>query len=227
MSGRLFGAAIILIASASVAAAQTRPPAKGPAKEKEFIVGGLFAGPTPLGTTQADLLNGAGDESLTLARTRNRLASGFGAEVSLAYQLKRTMWFEITGGWTRLSLKSDVREDIENAQGDSVVSPVSRFVAGGAALFTFGDRPKSSWFLRTDGAWMRETAGGNTLTGDGFLGGAGIGMKRWWKTGRKGKFDRIGLRFEGRAVVRAGGLSLGESSFRVGPAGAAHLVFGY
>ena len=226
MSRRLLATVIILIACASVASAQTRPPAKGPAKEREFLVGGLFAGPTSLGTTQADLLTGTGDE-VTLARTRNRLASGFGAEVILAYQLKRTMWFEVTGGWTRLSLKSDIREDLEDAQGDSVVSPVSRFTVGGAARFSLSDRGKSSWFLRTEGSWMRETAGGNTLTGDGFLGGAGIGMRRWWTTGRKGKFNRIGLRVEGRAVVRVGGLSLGESSFRIGPAAAAHLVFGY
>jgi hypothetical protein len=218
---------ILVLLFASIADAQTKPAQPAVRKEREFNVGGLFLGPTGLGETQADLLDGAGNSSVILARTRNSIAFGYGVEASLGYQLKRATWFEVVGGWTRLSLKSDIREDIENAQGDVVSSPVNRFVLGGAALFYFHQKPKSSWFLRTDGAWMRETAGGNTLTGDGFIGGAGLGMKWWWKTGRKSAFKRIGFRFEGRALVRYGGLTLGESSFRIGPAGTAHLVFGY
>jgi hypothetical protein len=229
-------ASAFVLLFATVAQAQTRPspPARGVKKDKEFIVGGLFAGPVSLGTTQADLLNGSGDPSVTLLRTNNNLASGLGVEVNLGYQLKKEMWFEVSGGWTRLSFKSDIREDVEDAQGDSVSSPVSRFVVEGAVLFYLNKETlksevpaKSVWFLRFDGGWMRETAGGNTLTGDGFIGGAGIGMRHWWRTNGKGTFKRVGIRFEGRAVIRSGGLSLGDSSWSVGPAGAAHLVFGY
>jgi hypothetical protein len=78
-----------------------------------------------------------------------------------------------------------------------------------------------------DGGWMRETAGGATLTGDGFIGGGGLGYRRWFRTNGKGGVKRMGMRFEARAVVRSGGLSLGESSVHVGPSFTAHLVWGF
>ena len=219
----------LLFATAAPAVAQTKPaaPAKQPAKQKEFVLGLVIPGPTSLGETTAELLNGSGDPSVTLFRTKNSLGWGFGLETNIGWQLSKSLWLEASGSWTRTSLNSDVREDVEGAQGDQVSSPVSRFVLEGAVVRYFRVKGNGAWFFRADGGWMRETAGGATLTGDGFIGGGGIGYRRWWKTNGKGGVKRMGMRFEARAIVRSGGLSLGESSTRIGPGFAAHLVWGF
>jgi hypothetical protein len=217
-------AAALVLAAVVPASAQTRPAA--PKKQKEFVLGLTMPGPTALGETTADLLNGSGNP-ITLLRTKNSLGWGFGLETGMGWELKKSLWLEAVGSWTRTSLKSDVREDLEGAQGDVVSSPVSRFALEAAMVKYFGGKPNAAWFVRVDGGWMRETAGGATLTGDGFIGGGGLGYRRWFKTNGKGGVKRMGMRFEARALVRSGGLSLGESSVHVGPGFAAHLVWGF
>ena len=219
----IVAAALVLMASAP-AAAQTKPAA--PKKQKEFVLGLTIPGPTSLGETTAELLNSSGNP-ITLLRAKNSLGWGFGLETSVGWELKKSLWLEAAGSWTRTSLKSDIREDFEGAQGDEVSSPVSRFVLEAAMVRYFREKGSGAWFLRVDGGWMRETAGGATLTGDGFIGGGGLGYRRWFKTNGKGGVKRMGMRFEARAVVRSGGLSLGESSVHVGPGFAAHLVWGF
>lgn len=233
MRGRIaVVAATLFLASVIPAAAQSKPaasqtkPAPAPKKQKEFILGATMPGPTALGETTAELLNGSGNP-ITLLRTKNSLGWGFGLETGLGWELKKSLWLEAVGSWTRTSLKSSVREDLEGAQGDEVSSPVSRFLLEAAMVKYFSEKPKGGWFLRVEGGWMRETAGGATLTDDGFVGGGGLGYRRWFKTSGKGGVKRMGMRFEARALVRSGGLSLGESSVHFGPGFAAHLVWGF
>jgi len=222
----MVAAALVLVAVVP-AAAQTKPAAPAaPKKQKELVLGMTVPGPTSLGETTAELLSGSGNP-ITLLRTKNSLGWGFGLETGVGWELKKSLWLEATGSWTRTSLKSDVREDFEGAQGDEVSSPVSRFVLEAAMVKYFQEKGTSAWFVRVDGGWMRETAGGATLTGDGFIGGGGLGYRRWFKTNGKGGVKRMGMRFEARAVVRSGGLSLGESSVHIGPGFAAHLVWGF
>ena len=134
----MVAAALVLVAVVP-AAAQTKPAAAAPKKQKEFVLGLTMPGPTSLGETTAELLNGSGNP-ITLFRTKNSLGWGFGLETSLGWELKKSLWLEATGSWTRTSLKSDVREDLEGAQGDEVSSPVSRFVLEAAMVKYFREK---------------------------------------------------------------------------------------
>ena len=223
---RLLTATAIALLIATTAHAQT-VSAKAPRKQREFALGGLVTAPMPLGNIEGNLLNGSGSETLTFIGLENTLAMGYGVEVLLGYQLSGRTWFEVAGSWSRPSLSSKVLEDADGEQGATISTGVSRFAVGGALVRYLRDAGRTAWFVRLDGAWMRETAGGNTLTGDGFLGGGGLGWRHFWRTTGKGTVKRMGLRIEGRAVVRGGGLDLGESSVKIGAAGAAHLVFGF
>ena len=217
-------AAVLLIAA--TAHAQTAA-AKAPRKQREFSLGGLVTAPMPLGDIEGNLLNGNGNETLTFIGLENKLAMGYGVEGILGYQLGGRTWFEVAGSWSRPNLSSKVLEDADGEQGATISTAVSRFALGGALVRYLKDTGRTAWFVRLDGAWMRETAGGNTLTGDGFIGGGGLGWRHFWRTTGKGAVKRMGLRIEGRGVVRGGGLDLGESSVKFGAAGAAHLVFGF
>lgn len=222
-------AALLTLGAAGPAAAQT--PAStakpGPNRAKEFSVGAVLAGPSSVGSAAAELNDGSGSPSVTLFRVENRLALGYGVEANIAVELRRALWVEVSGGWTRSSVDSRITNDFEDAETETASLPMSRFLVEGAMLRYFRERGRTAWFIRVNGGWMRETAGGNTLTGDGLIAGGGLGFRHWWRTNGKGSVKRVGLRVEGRAVMRSGGISLGEKGLRFGPAGAGHIVFGF
>ena len=219
---------VFATAGVAPASAQTRTPPRPPTEHAtEFLIGGIVTAPTSVGSATAQLLDGAGNPSVDLFQLDNKLGIGFGVEANLGFQISRSLWLEVSGGWTRSNVESDIREDFEDAFDESISSAMSRFTLQGGVLRYFHDKGNSAWFVRGAAGWMRETAGGNTLTGDGIIAGGGLGWRHWWVTSRKGAANRVGLRLEGRADIRSGGISLGEKGIRFGPAGAAHLVFGF
>jgi hypothetical protein len=225
----LLSVCVAVVGLAADAAAQTQSTAakpQSPKRPKEFFVGGLITGPSSMGSADATLTSPSGTP-VTLFTTENGAATGFGLELGLGFELRKALWVEATGGWIRANLTTEITNDFENADSEPIESPMSRFMLGGGVLYYFKQGPKTSWFVRGSGGWMRETAGGASLTGDGFIGGAGIGLRHWWRTAGKGAVKRMGLRAEFRADIRTGGISLGESGVRFGPGGAVHLVFGY
>ena len=222
-----FSSAILALAGdVQAQTARTQKPA-APARAKELAIGGVVAGPMSVGSASAELLGGSGQPSVTLFDVENRLATGFGIEMNIGAQLRRSVWLEVSGGWTRSEVRSLITDDFEDAPDETISAPMSRFVVEGALLRYFRQRGASALFLRVSGGWMRETAGGNTLTADGAIAGAGLGFRHWWRMAGKGSMKRLGLRIEGRATIRHRGISLGEGGLRLGPAGTAHLVFGY
>jgi hypothetical protein len=230
MTGRMFVCMSVALAfttaSATPAIAQTKaPPQSSTKRAKEFLIGGILTGPTSVGSASADLFNGFGDPAVTLFQVDNKLAMGFGVESSVAFQIGRATWLDVSGGWTSATLESEIRADFEDAFDETISSAMSRFTLQGGVLRYFHDKGMSAWFFRASAGWMRETAGGNTLTGDGVIAGGGLGWRHWWRTSARS--SRLGLRLEGRADIRSGGISRGEKGIRFGPAGAAHLVFGF
>ena len=226
MTSRLTGlSTALLLATATHVSAQSmlNPP---PPRPTEFVIGGLAAGPASLGTTKVELLGANGEPSQTLLRLDNK-TRGYGLEVGMGVQLRRSLWLEFSGGWTRATVISRVRSDFENAEALSVSTPMSRFLVEGAVLRYFNESVRNAWFVRGSAGWMREAAGGATLTDDGIIAGGGLGFRHWWRTAGKGGVKRLGLRVEGRALVRSGGISLGDAGLKFGPAGTVHLVFGY
>jgi len=222
---------VMSLCAASHAGAQTRPgqgpqAPRGPRRAIEFTVGGAFQGPVSFGTANADLLRSDGSR-LTLFRTENRSSLGYGLETSLAFQLRRSVWAEVGGGFTRADLRTRVSGDAESVGADTVTADLVRFSVQGAALWYFRDRGRTAWFVRGGAGWMRELAGDATLVEDGLLGHGGIGLRHWWRDGTRGTVKRIGLRLEFRADLRSPGISLGDGGMRVGPAAAGHLVFGF
>jgi hypothetical protein len=226
MTSRLAAlASALLLTTATHVSAQSmlNPP---PPRPTEFLIGGLVAGPASLGTTTVELLGANGEPSQTFVRFDNK-TRGYGLEVGMGVELRRSLWLEVIGGWTRASVISRVRNDFENAESLSVSTQMSRFLVEGAVLRYFNASVRNAWFVRGSAGWMREAAGGATLTDDGIIAGGGLGFRHWWRTAGKGGVKRLGLRLEGRALIRSGGISLGESGVKFGPAGTVHLVFGY
>ena len=74
---------------------------------------------------------------------------------------------------------------------------------------------------------MRELAAGATVAETGVIGNVGTAVKYWWGAPSSIQRRRLGLRLDGRAVLRSGGVDLGVTGVRVAPAASADLMIGF
>jgi opacity protein-like surface antigen len=228
---RLHGLIVVVavLGAPAVAAAQAKPqpPAKAPASQgsgKEFIVGGAWLGPVGMGSASADLLASNGS-TLTLFETENSLGSGYGLTAGFGFELTRSLWAEVLGGWSRATLRTGISDDFEDADIEPIRSHISRFTVEGAALWYFRAGGANAWFARGGGGWGRELDETRSLAEDTFHGTASIGWRHWW--GPTAARARSGLRASGGVEMRTGGLTLGESTLRFGPTASVHIFFGF
>ena len=212
-----------IAAGAAPAFAQAAPK---PSRPKEFTAGLALLGPTSLGAASAELLRSDGS-TLEIFDTKNSIGRGLGIQAGLGFQIRRSVWGEFNGIWTRTSLETRISGDLENADFEPISTAVSRLAIEGAALWYFRQRGKTAWFVRGGGGWMKELPEGNALAADGLTGSGGVGLRHWWREGTRAKPRRLGLRVEFRADLRSGGLTLGEGSLRITPVVAGTLVFGF
>lgn len=215
------------IAAAQTPAAAQKPAAQKPAAPssgKEFVVGGSWLGPMGMGTSSAELLRSNGS-TLTLFDTDNSLGSGFGLTGGVGFELTKSIWIEVLGGYSRATLHSEISGDFEDADVELLSADISRFSVEGAALWYFAAGGANAWFARGGGGWGRELDLGRALAEDTFHGTAGFGWRHWW--GQPKGRTRSGLRASGGVEIRTGGLTLSESSVRVGPIAAVHVFFGF
>lgn len=227
MAARLACAAILTIVPAC-AFAQTPPPRARAASVHviDYTFGMQFDGPTSFGGADANLLRPDGTP-LSVFSTSNSLGPGLGLEAHLSYGVTRKLFAEASGAWGRLQLRSKTSGDIENAEALTLTDQMSRFSVEGSGLWTLWSKARTALFVRGGAGWMRELAGENTLMEDGVIGNVGAGIKYWWKNGSPHGVSRFGLRAEGRAVIRSGGITLGAQKTRVTPAAAAGVFFGF
>lgn len=217
-------AVFLLCIGASPALAQAPPAAPG--RPIELGLGGSLIAPSSVGSTSATLLTPSGG-TLKLFDVESRFGVGYGVDATLGFRVARAVWVEASGGWSRATARSRISGDVEAAPATTATEPVSRVSGEGALVWYFADRGSTSWFIRGSGGWMRELVGGNSLVEDGFLGSAGAGLRRWWRENGKGSLKRMGLRVEGRLLLRSSGVAFGEKSLQIAPAASGLIVFGF
>jgi hypothetical protein len=201
------------------------PAPRGGRAGLEVGLAATAVGPVNFGDGSQDLATPDGG-ALTLFHTRNRLATTPGVEADVGLPLFWGLRAEAVGGWSRTSLRTDVSADFEGASDTGISTPVTRYTAGGAVLWTALSRGRADLFLRGGAAWMRELADGAALAQDGIEGDLGIGVKYWWH-GSRDRRGRLALRAEARATARSRALTIGPSRVRIAPAVAVGLTFGF
>lgn len=219
----LWIAALAVLAAGRPAEAQpSAPAARRPA---ELSLGGSFLGQTSFGSLDAELLRSDGTPT-TIFRTETALRPGFGLEAHLGFGLSKALWAEASGTWTRADFRTEVSGDIEGVGTAVLTESVFRFGVDGSVLWLFAQRGKATWFVRGGAGWMRELTGRSSLLEDGLVGHAGVGVKYLWKDPARARFSPVGFRIEGRALLRSGGLSIGEDRVRFTPVVAGSLIIG-
>jgi hypothetical protein len=199
---------------------------KPPGPRHELLIGGVFSGPSSMGSADAQLLGGNGQSSVTLFSTQNGMSAGFGPELALGFRAKRTMWIEVSGSVTWPNLESKITNDFEGAPSQTLSTSVTRWTLEGALVFWVKDQGRTGWFIRAGGGVAGEVSSDLSTSATAALGSGGVGVRHWFHES-KGGLKKMGIRAEFRGVVQGGGLSFSDRTIRFAPTGAVHLVFGY
>jgi hypothetical protein len=214
------GAITMAALCASRADAQTPtstvPSPAGHGRQLEIALGASFLAPVPMGSR--DIAFQAPDGSMfTIAKTTSRAASSVGLDARLGFSVSSRVAIEMAGAWDLVRFQTSESGDIEGAAAGTSSMHASRLTAGGAAVFTFAERPRTTIFALAGARWMREISqvSASGVYDDGAIVDGGAGVKIWWRQGGKGRVKRVGLRLEGRVGVRTGGMSLDEKSAHV------------
>jgi hypothetical protein len=178
------------------------------------------------GDSDASLTRPSGGP-LVLFKSDISLGPGPGAEIHFGRPVGARLAFEATGTWTLTTIRAKVSTDFEGAPDATLTENVSRFSVEGSALWRLAGSAKRALYLRGGAGWMRELAAGATLAQTGVIGNVGAAVKYWWGASSSVRRRRLGLRLDGRAVVRSDGIDLGESGVHVAPAASADLMIGF
>ena len=192
----------------------------------ELAVGVLGIGAMPFGESDGTFSRPSGNPVLVF-NSEISLGPGPGAEVHFGRSVGARLAFEATGTWTFTRIRAAVSTDIDNAPDTTVTEDLNRFSVEGSALWRLSGDQRRGVYLRGGAGWMRELAGGGTLAETGVIGNLGAAVKYWWGASSPVRRHQLGIRLDGRAVLRSGGVDLGVGGVRLAPAAAADLLIGF
>lgn len=222
MTLRLIGihAIFVMVALARPADAQTG------LREYEVSVGAVAMGTMPIGSSDATHQRASGGPLLIFSSDVS-FGPGAGIEAHFGRAVGSRVALEATGTWSFTPIRTKVAGDIEGAPNATATEDLSRFSLEGSALWRLAGDARRALYLRGGAGWMRELTAGSTAAESGVIGNVGAAMKYWWGTSSSVPRRRLGVRLDGRAVLRSGGVDLGASGVQVAPAASADLMIGF
>ena len=160
--------------------------------------------------------------SFPLFTAQSRIDDIPGLGVTITRHVAGVLSIEADGVWSRVTYRTSVLSDFENATLIDATNAATEFGVAGAAVVTFARHSRLQPFLRGGGGWRRELSNDQTSSTDGRLVLVGGGVKYWW--GANAATSRVGLRADVGVIGRSGGLATGDT-LRFTPAAAAGLAF--
>jgi hypothetical protein len=176
----------------------------------EVSAGVLGIGGTGFGKRAATLTaNDPGAPDYTLFNAESSVGVGVGVEGRLSFNVTRTLAFEAEFSWVRQTSATRVTADIEGSPDVTASGRLDTYLIEGAALvhlrklaFAGG---RGVPFVRAGTGHLRQLDDQHLVTGTGAVFDAGGGVKYYFVTRRHGVVRAVGLRADGRFVVRSGG----------------------
>jgi hypothetical protein len=200
-------------------------PAYAQSARVEIGVGGVFNGAADAGTVDATLLTPSGGP-LTLFRTTNRIASGWGAEGFVSTRLGERWRLELAVGWGRATLESQIFADAEDVPALTATQKVNQYGGELALAYRVVRRGRLDVFVRAGGGGFREITSDRALVDNGWRASVGGGTQLRLRQAPSGWFGRLAVRADVRMQARGGGISFGDSGTRLSPSVFAGLVIG-
>ncbi|HYM23092.1 MAG TPA: outer membrane beta-barrel protein [Vicinamibacterales bacterium] len=212
----------------SLAIAVAAVPARAEAAEQgrfEIGIGPLWMGSASFGARPADETNAAG-QAVPLFVTATTLDAATGVEGRFGLRLTERFDVEATGSYAGPHLVAKVTSDSEAGLGPFTSDEwVQQFTVGAALVWKLPPlrrRPRWMPFVAGGAQYVRQVHEGGTLLESGQLYEAGAGIKYELGSRSGARLKAIGVRGEGRAVVRAAGVNV-DGRAHLSPALAASL----
>jgi hypothetical protein len=216
-------AAASLWALASIeAVAQTADQVPSLRAHHVTLSGGLvWTGGYSIGETTAELRgNAVGSTAppFTLFRAASSVDAAAGVEGRVGYAIARNLMVDVGVSYQRPGLTAELSADEEAAAVTLDAERLSQYIVDVGVLWQFPGRALGSRvrpFVIGGGGYLRQLYDERTVveTGSVYYAGAGV---RYWLRGGDGQRRSIGLRGDGRAMWRRGGVDF-ENEVRVIP----------
>jgi hypothetical protein len=222
--------AFALVASCAWPCARLEAQFAGAEPRFEVSAGPSWTGSASYGTRDATLTTANGDR-FSLFSTSSDLAAATGVEVHVGSRVTRLFRAEIAGSYSAPRLETSVGGDTEGAASAIASEGVKQFVVEGAGILLLprlrlGSRGLP--FVRAGAGYVRQLHDGNVLVETGPTYQVGGGAKISLTTAQRSqkKVKQIGLRVDGRACIRTGGVALDGHAHTV-PQFSAALFVGF
>jgi len=218
---------LIGMLAASLACWTAEAAAQGTERMPRFEVGGgvLWAFSTSFGSKDANFTTPAGGP-YALFSTSSELASVDGAEVTAGVRMSRRIEAEVALSYSTPELRTSIANDAEGANSLTASESIRQFTIGGAAVIDLKPlKPGSNVvpFVRAGASYLRQLHESQTLVETGQEYDVGGGVRFPLKAaGLSRAPTRVGVRLEGRATIRAGGIAL-DGGTHTSPAVAASI----
>ena len=199
--------AVALLTAVCCQAARAQVP--GSPTRFEISGGLLMTGGTDFGSKVGALTaNNPGDPDFALFRTATTLGRGAGVEGRLSVNLTKVVAVEGAFSWLRQTAETRVTADVE-VPDVTLTQKLDTYVIEGAAVVRVTslafDHGRGMPFVFAGGGYVRQLDDQRLLTGSGQVFDAGGGVKYFFIQRPRGFVRALGIRADGRVIVRSGG----------------------
>ena len=213
---RLAWCALIACVWPSVASAQPAMPLPG----RLLVAAGVrWASASTISSVAATETTAAGGR-FQLFATETSIASALGINGRFGIRLTRSIDAEASASFAKPELRTRVSADVENAAGFTASESVNEMTIEGSFVLHLGERrfgARAIPYLSAGAGFLGDLHEGGTLAENGAVVHAGGGLDYPFKTATNGAINTLGVRVDGRALFRSGGVSL-DDAWHVSPA---------
>jgi hypothetical protein len=204
-------------------------PARVPEPGRIELAGGVWwTGSASYGSRDATLTSPSGDP-FRLFSAESDMAAATGAEIRFGSRVTRLLRAEVSGTYAVPRLKTTIRHDVEAPAPVTASEAVKQFTVEGNAIvllsrWRFGSRTLP--FVSAGGGYVRQLHDANSLVETGSTYHVGGGLKVFFasRQGSQWRLKHIGLRVDGRACFRTGGITLDGRAHTVPQVGTSLFV---
>ncbi len=182
----------------------------------DIVVGGRWFAPVPLGAGSATLTTPGGG-TIALFSTDTELSGAPAVEARFGVRLSRHFRLEGIASFGFGRLVTTITGDLEGAADLEVSESIREMIFGGALVAEIG-----AWrmggrvvpFVTGGGGYLRQLHEGRPIIEDGqiYHAGGGLNVLLGRGVGWTGRATAVGLRFDARAELRTGGISLDDEA---------------
>jgi hypothetical protein len=185
----------------------------------EVRVGYRYALPVTFGELDANEVNASGGD-FQLFESRTRLEAVSAIEAGLGVRVAPNVWLEASGSYGRSDLSVRLTSDVEGIPDTTATEPIRELTVEGLlrmrlARWQLGAH--ATPFVSAGGGYVRDLHDERALVESGGLAHVGIGLDVMAGA-------TAGIRFDGRAMFRFGGLVF-DDDVRTSPAVGASVYF--